>query len=196
MGCYKKKMIRNRSRILQNCSCCVTILSTNSVLFAERIERLQLQQKNSNDDFHQHPNQAKSQLQKKRKNTQRQIDRCYHCCFCTEASLATSMEGIMQLAYDATVKLMLSALDRNLLPDAVTRKLTRLLLANRLRSSSNTSSELQLSHLLHFAHCTISHLLNLSLCYYNCIFQNQSLQHSGIKKRKITKTLLCNVLMK
>ncbi|XP_017420895.1 (S)-coclaurine N-methyltransferase isoform X1 [Vigna angularis] len=62
------------------------------------------------------------------------------------------MEGMMQLAYDATVKLMLSALERNLLPDAVTRRLTRLLLATRLRSSSTTSSELQLFNLLHFAH--------------------------------------------
>ncbi|KAK7352563.1 hypothetical protein VNO80_17987 [Phaseolus coccineus] len=62
------------------------------------------------------------------------------------------MEGMMQLAYDATVKLMLSALERNLLPDAVTRRLTRILLATRLRSSSNTSSDLQLSHLQHFAH--------------------------------------------
>ncbi|XP_027354302.1 (S)-coclaurine N-methyltransferase-like [Abrus precatorius] len=62
------------------------------------------------------------------------------------------MEGIMQIAYDATVKLMLASLERNLLPDAVTRTLTRLLLATRLRSSYKPSSDLQLSDLVHFAH--------------------------------------------
>jgi (S)-coclaurine N-methyltransferase len=64
------------------------------------------------------------------------------------------MEEIMQLPYNTTVKLMLGSLERNLLPDAVIRRLTRLLLATRLRSSYKSSSELQLSDLLQFVHCT------------------------------------------
>lgn len=60
------------------------------------------------------------------------------------------MEEMKQMAYKATVKLMLGALERNLLPDAVIRRLTRLLLASRLQSSYKPSSELQLSDLLHF----------------------------------------------
>ncbi|KAF3615178.1 (S)-coclaurine N-methyltransferase [Capsicum annuum] len=62
------------------------------------------------------------------------------------------MDGIVAVPYDATVRLMLSLLERNLLPDAVIRRLTRLLLATRLRSGYNPSAELQLSHLLHFVH--------------------------------------------
>ncbi|GAB4837054.1 hypothetical protein Ancab_001969 [Ancistrocladus abbreviatus] len=61
------------------------------------------------------------------------------------------MEQLIQLPYDATVKLMLASLERNLLPDPVIRRLTRLLLAGRLRSSYSPSSELQLSDLLQFA---------------------------------------------
>ncbi|KAI3754831.1 hypothetical protein L1987_54622 [Smallanthus sonchifolius] len=56
------------------------------------------------------------------------------------------MSNIMQVPYDATVKLILASLERNLLPDAVTRRLTRLLLAARLRSCSHQ----QLQHLLDF----------------------------------------------
>ncbi|KAM3282718.1 (S)-coclaurine N-methyltransferase isoform X1 [Capsicum chacoense] len=62
------------------------------------------------------------------------------------------MDGIVAVPYDATVRLMLSLLERNLLPDAVIRRLTRLLLATRLRSGYNPSAEHQLSHLLHFVH--------------------------------------------
>jgi len=62
------------------------------------------------------------------------------------------MEGLMQVPYDATVRLMLSSLERNLLPDAVIRRLTRLLLSARLRSGYQSSSDLQLSHLLSFVH--------------------------------------------
>ncbi|KAE8676010.1 S-adenosyl-L-methionine-dependent methyltransferases superfamily protein isoform 2 [Hibiscus syriacus] len=47
---------------------------------------------------------------------------------------------------------MLSSLERNLFPDAVIRRLTRFLLASRLRSGYRPSNELQLSDLLHFAH--------------------------------------------
>ncbi|KAK4787730.1 hypothetical protein SAY86_011563 [Trapa natans] len=60
------------------------------------------------------------------------------------------MEGVMQLPYDATVKVMMASLERNLLPDAVIRRLTRLLLAARLRSCYRPSSETQLSDLLNF----------------------------------------------
>ncbi|KAK0571147.1 hypothetical protein LWI29_012393 [Acer saccharum] len=62
------------------------------------------------------------------------------------------MEGIMHAPYDATVRLMLSSLERNLLPDAVIRRLTRFLLSARLRSCYKPSSQLQLSDLLHFVH--------------------------------------------
>ncbi|XP_057432251.1 (S)-coclaurine N-methyltransferase-like [Lotus japonicus] len=62
------------------------------------------------------------------------------------------MEGIMQRPYDATVKLMLASMERNLLPDAVIRRLTRLLLAARLRAGYKPSSEIQLSDLVYFVH--------------------------------------------
>lgn len=63
-----------------------------------------------------------------------------------------AMDGLFQLPYDVTVKMMLSLLERNLLPDLVVRRLTRLLLAGRLRSGYKPSSEEQLSHLLSFVH--------------------------------------------
>ncbi|KAK9274183.1 hypothetical protein L1049_018997 [Liquidambar formosana] len=62
------------------------------------------------------------------------------------------MDALVQVLYDATVRLMMASLERSLLPDAVIRRLTRLLLASRLRSGYKSSSELQLSDLLHFAH--------------------------------------------
>ncbi|KAJ6957578.1 (S)-coclaurine N-methyltransferase-like [Populus alba x Populus x berolinensis] len=62
------------------------------------------------------------------------------------------MESLMQVPYEATVKVMLASLERNLLPDAVIRRLTRMLLAGRLRSCYKTSSELQLADLLQFVH--------------------------------------------
>lgn len=63
-----------------------------------------------------------------------------------------SMESIVQLPYGATVKVMLASLQRNLLPDIVIRRLTRLLLASRLRSGYKSSSDQQLSDLLQFVH--------------------------------------------
>lgn len=62
------------------------------------------------------------------------------------------MDAITQMPYNATVRLMLGSLERNLLPDSVIRRLTRLLLAARLRSGYKPSQELQLSHLLQFVH--------------------------------------------
>ncbi|KAJ7966390.1 (S)-coclaurine N-methyltransferase-like [Quillaja saponaria] len=62
------------------------------------------------------------------------------------------MEGVMQVPYDVTVRFMMASLERNLLPDAVIRRLTRLLLASGLRSGHKPTSELQLSDLLDFAH--------------------------------------------
>ncbi|XP_047321903.1 (S)-coclaurine N-methyltransferase-like [Impatiens glandulifera] len=62
------------------------------------------------------------------------------------------MNSLVQLPYDATVKMMLASLERNLLPDAVIRRLTRLLLAGRLRTGYRPSSELQLSDLIQFLH--------------------------------------------
>lgn len=61
------------------------------------------------------------------------------------------MDAVLQAPYDATVRLMLASLERNLLPDAVIRRLTRLLLAGRLRSGYKPTSEQQLSDLLAFA---------------------------------------------
>lgn len=74
------------------------------------------------------------------------------------------MDAIVQLPYDATVRLMLRSLERNLLPDTVIRRLTRLLLAARLRSGYKPSSELQLSDLLQFVQCT--HLFSISIYIY------------------------------
>ncbi|KAK4388719.1 (S)-coclaurine N-methyltransferase [Sesamum angolense] len=62
------------------------------------------------------------------------------------------VDTIVQAPYDATVRFMLASLERNLLPDAVVRRLTRLLLASRLRSGYRSSAELQMSDLLQFAH--------------------------------------------
>ena len=59
----------------------------------------------------------------------------------------------MQMPYNVTVSFMLASLERNLLPDAVIRRLTRLLLASRLRSGYKPSSDLQLSDLMQFVHC-------------------------------------------
>ncbi|BFG18099.1 hypothetical protein CerSpe_043730 [Prunus speciosa] len=66
------------------------------------------------------------------------------------------MNQIMQAPYDATVRFALSSLERNLLPDAVVRRLTRLLLASRLRSGYKTTSDLQLSDLLQFVQCKLT----------------------------------------
>ncbi|CAM8970204.1 unnamed protein product [Rhodiola kirilowii] len=60
------------------------------------------------------------------------------------------MESLLQLPYDVTVRMMLTSLERNLLPDAVVRRLTRLLLASRLRSGYRSSAELQVSDLVQF----------------------------------------------
>ena len=90
------------------------------------------------------------------------VGRCC-CCFHSYSYSEGSMEGTMQLAYETVVKLMLAALERNVLPDVITRRLTRLLLATRLRSAYKPSSQLQLSDLLYFAHCTLS--LSLSVTF-------------------------------
>ncbi|PIN21543.1 (S)-coclaurine-N-methyltransferase [Handroanthus impetiginosus] len=68
------------------------------------------------------------------------------------------VDSIVQVPYDATVRLMLASLERNLLPDAVVRRFTRLLLASRLRSGYRSSADIQLADLLHFAHCTFAKL--------------------------------------
>lgn len=78
------------------------------------------------------------------------------------------MEGLLQLPYSATVRFMLASLERNLLPDAVIRRLSRLLLAGRLHSGYKASSELQLSDLLQFVHCTLLYPLSLPLLNESC----------------------------
>nr|CAB36785.1 putative protein [Arabidopsis thaliana]CAB80028.1 putative protein [Arabidopsis thaliana] len=60
------------------------------------------------------------------------------------------MEKIIDVAYGASVKVGLTLLEMNLLPDIVIRRLTRLLLAGRLRSGYKPTAEMQLSDLLRF----------------------------------------------
>ncbi|THU61150.1 hypothetical protein C4D60_Mb07t20250 [Musa balbisiana] len=60
------------------------------------------------------------------------------------------MEAIIRVPYEAAVRTALAALERNLLPDAVVRRLTRLLLAGRLRLCYLPSADLQLAQLLRF----------------------------------------------
>ena len=67
-------------------------------------------------------------------------------------------------AYGAAARSALAALERNLLPDAVTRRLTRLLLAQRLRLGYLPSAPLQLQQLLLFAHCTYPPRPLVALC--------------------------------
>ncbi|KAG6389344.1 hypothetical protein SASPL_150812 [Salvia splendens] len=69
-----------------------------------------------------------------------------------EAANGGVVDSILHVPYAATVRVMLASLERNLLPDAVVRRLTRLLLASRLRSGYRPSAETQLSDLVHFAH--------------------------------------------
>jgi hypothetical protein len=63
------------------------------------------------------------------------------------------MEKIIDVAYGASVKVGLTLLEMNLLPDIVIRRLTRLLLAGRLRSGYKPTAEMQLSDLLRFVDC-------------------------------------------
>lgn len=70
----------------------------------------------------------------------------------TASANVSIIYSLMQVPYEATVRLMLTSLERNLLPDAIVRRLTRILLASRLRSQYKTSAYLQLSELLEFAH--------------------------------------------
>uniref|UniRef100_A0A804UJ73 S-adenosyl-L-methionine-dependent methyltransferase superfamily protein n=1 Tax=Zea mays TaxID=4577 RepID=A0A804UJ73_MAIZE len=60
--------------------------------------------------------------------------------------------SVAERAYEAATRSALVALERNLIPDAVTRRLTRLLLAQRLRQGYLPSAPLQLQQLLQFVH--------------------------------------------
>lgn len=80
------------------------------------------------------------------------------------------MAKLIQMTYDVSVRLALASLERNLLPDAVVRTFTRLLLASRLRSGYKPSSQLQLSELLHFVHCNF---LYLSLFLFKLLMEIQ-----------------------
>ncbi|XP_048328828.1 (S)-coclaurine N-methyltransferase-like [Ziziphus jujuba] len=62
------------------------------------------------------------------------------------------MYGILQAPFDAIMRLMISSLHRNILPDGVLRRLIRLFLASRLRYGYRPSAQLQLSQLLQFVH--------------------------------------------
>ncbi|XP_074577572.1 (S)-coclaurine N-methyltransferase-like [Curcuma longa] len=63
------------------------------------------------------------------------------------------MEAIVRMLYEAAVRAALVALERNLLPDALVRRLTRLLLARRLRLrlGYQPTAELQLEELVRFS---------------------------------------------
>ncbi|KAL2245720.1 (S)-coclaurine N-methyltransferase-like [Sesamum indicum] len=61
-------------------------------------------------------------------------------------------DSFVQVLYDVLARLMLALLDCNLLPDAVVRCITRLLLASRLRSAYRPLADIRLSNLLHFVH--------------------------------------------
>ncbi|XP_066378757.1 (S)-coclaurine N-methyltransferase-like isoform X1 [Miscanthus floridulus] len=58
--------------------------------------------------------------------------------------------SVAERAYEVATRSALVALERNLIPDAVTRRLTRLLLAQRLRQGYLPSAPLQLQQLLQF----------------------------------------------
>lgn len=60
------------------------------------------------------------------------------------------MEALIGMPYEAAMRVALASLERNLLPDAVVRRLTRLLLASRLRLGYLPSADLQLASLLDF----------------------------------------------
>ncbi|KAK4398055.1 (S)-coclaurine N-methyltransferase [Sesamum angolense] len=62
------------------------------------------------------------------------------------------VDSIVQVVYNVTARYMLALLDRNLLPDAFVRCITRLLLARRLRSAYRSLADTRLSDLLHFVH--------------------------------------------
>ncbi|OEL35615.1 (S)-coclaurine N-methyltransferase [Dichanthelium oligosanthes] len=59
---------------------------------------------------------------------------------------------VAERAYAAATRSALVALERNLIPDVVVRRLTRLLLAQRLRQGYLPSAPLQLHQLLQFVH--------------------------------------------
>ncbi|CAL5039104.1 unnamed protein product [Urochloa decumbens] len=63
-----------------------------------------------------------------------------------------AVASVAERAYTAATRSALAALERNLIPDAVTRRLTRLLLAQRLRQGYLPSAPPQLQQLLHFVH--------------------------------------------
>ncbi|KAL0306872.1 UNVERIFIED_CONTAM: hypothetical protein Sradi_6104500 [Sesamum radiatum] len=69
-----------------------------------------------------------------------------------EAIHGDIVDSIVQVVYNVTARYMLALLDRNLLPDAVVRCITRLLLASRLRSAYRSLADTRLSDLLHFVH--------------------------------------------
>ncbi|KAL0891441.1 hypothetical protein Bca101_015424 [Brassica carinata] len=76
------------------------------------------------------------------------------------------MEKIVEVAYGASVKVVLTLLEKNLLPDVVIRLLTRLLLAGRLRSGYKPTAELQLSDLLRFVNfVTVLYELVFGWCH-------------------------------
>ncbi|KAF3438321.1 hypothetical protein FNV43_RR21083 [Rhamnella rubrinervis] len=61
------------------------------------------------------------------------------------------MNGIFQAPCEATMKLLIASLERNLLPDMVIRRLIRLFIEARLRHVSRPTIELQRSQLIQFA---------------------------------------------
>jgi hypothetical protein len=74
--------------------------------------------------------------------------------------------SVAERAYEVATRSALVALERNLIPDAVTRRLTRLLLAQRLRRGYLPSAPLQLQQLLQFVRC--KYPVHLLLQFVRC----------------------------
>lgn len=61
------------------------------------------------------------------------------------------MKVILEVPCEATVRVLIASLERNLLPDVVIRTLIRLFIETRLRHTSKLS--VQISHLLQCVRC-------------------------------------------
>ncbi|XP_015884429.3 (S)-coclaurine N-methyltransferase-like isoform X1 [Ziziphus jujuba] len=65
-------------------------------------------------------------------------------------AMESTIYRILQGPYDSTMRLVLTSLQRNIVPDVIIRRLIRMLLASRLRHGYKPSCQLQLSQLLQF----------------------------------------------
>ncbi|KAG2249955.1 hypothetical protein Bca52824_089583 [Brassica carinata] len=103
------------------------------------------------------------------------------------------METIVKVAYDASVKTVLTLLEKNLLPDVVIRRLTRLLLAGRLRSGYKPTAELQLSDLLRFVNGILDDSFALSMARQQSLASLLTL--ISAYKKELDYTVLSNLIV-